>query len=169
MKTTTTKRICRAGVVAALYVTLTYVFMPFAFGPFQIRPAEALCILPLFFPETIPALFIGCAISNVTSPYAFYDVAFGSLTTLISALGTYTVGRFFKNDWTRLLLGGIFPVLLNAFMIPLVIVFLCDGAAGYATAAIAYFTFVFSIFLTESVWIYGLGIPLYFALKKLKK
>ena len=169
MKTTATKRICRAGVIAALYVTLTYVFMPFAFGPFQIRPAEALCILPLFFPESIPALFIGCAISNVTSPYAFYDVTFGSLTTLIAALGTYTVGRLIKNDCAKLLLGGAFPVLLNAFIIPLVIVFLCDGATGYATVTIAYFTFVLSIFITESIWIFGLGSPLYFALKKMKK
>lgn len=165
----TTKRLCRAGVIAALYVTLTYVFMPFAFGPFQIRPAEALCILPLFFPEAVPALFIGCALSNITSPFAFYDVVFGSLTTLLAAFSTYLVGRFFKKDVFKVLLGGAFPVLLNAFIIPLVIVFLCGGAQGYATAFTAYVTFVFSLFCTESVWIYGLGTPLYFALKKMKK
>ena len=47
----TTKRLCRAGLVAALYVALIYAFSPFAFGLglIQIRPAEALCILPLFF------------------------------------------------------------------------------------------------------------------------
>lgn len=165
----TTKRLCRAGVIAALYVTLTYVFMPFAFGPFQIRPAEALCILPLFFPEAVPALFVGCALSNITSPFAFYDVLFGSLTTLFAAFGTYLVGRFLKKDVFKVLLGGAFPVLLNAFIIPLVIVFLCGGAQGYATALTAYVTFVFSLFCTESVWVYGLGTPLYFALKKMKK
>ncbi len=162
------KRLCRAGVIAALYVSLTYAFMPFAYGPLQIRPAEALCILPLFFPDAIPALCVGCALSNLTSPFAFYDILFGSLTTLIAAFGSYTVGRFFKKDLIRLLLGGIFPVLFNALIIPLIIVFLCGGAEGYASATIAYFTFVGSLFLTQSVWVYALGAPLYFGVKRLR-
>ena len=45
----TAKRICRAGVIAALYIVLTYSFGQIAYqGIVQIRPAEALCILPLF-------------------------------------------------------------------------------------------------------------------------
>ena len=91
-----TKRLCRGGVIAALYVALTYAFAPFAFGPIQIRPAEALCILPLFFVEAIPALYVGCMLSNIASPYAVYDLFLGSLVTLLAALGTYMVGRFFK-------------------------------------------------------------------------
>ena len=47
----TTKRLCRAGIIAALYTALTYAFAPLAFGPFQVRPAEALCILALIYPE----------------------------------------------------------------------------------------------------------------------
>ena len=167
--TSFTKRLCRAGIISALYVALTYAFMPFAFGPFQIRPAEALCILPLFFPEAIPALFIGCALSNLASPYAFYDVTFGSLATLLACFGTYFVGRLFKKDWLRISLGGIFPVLVNAFVIPLVIVFLCGGADGFTGVAVAYFSYVGSIFLTECVWVYALGTPLYFGVKRMKK
>ena len=83
-----TKRLCRAGVISALYVVLTYAFAPFAFGPFQIRPAEALCILPLFYADAIPALFIGCALSNLLSAYSVFDVVIGSLTTLLAALFT---------------------------------------------------------------------------------
>ena len=161
-----TKRLCRAGVIAALYVALTYVFMPFAFGPLQIRPAEALCILPLFFPEAIPALYVGCMLSNLTSPYFIYDVFVGSLATLLAAFGTYMVGRFIKNTVLKFFIGGIFPVLFNAFIIPLIIVFLCGGDAGFASAGIAYFTFVCSIGLTEILWVYGLGAPLYFTIRK---
>ena len=161
-----TKRLCRAGVIAALYVALTYVFMPFAFGPLQIRPAEALCILPLFFPEAIPALYVGCMLSNLTSPYLIYDVFVGSLATLIAAFGTYIVGRYIKNTALKIFLGGLFPVLSNAFIIPIIIVFLCGGAEGYASATIAYFSFAFSIGLTETLWVYGLGAPIYLALKK---
>ena len=163
-----TKRLCRAGVIVALYVALTYAFMPFAFGPFQIRPAEALCVLPLFFPEAIPALCVGCAISNFTSPYAFFDVAFGTLATLLSAFGTYFVGKFFKKELAKIVLGGIFPVICNALIIPFVIVFLCGGAEGYASVTIAYFTFFASIFLTESIWVYALGTPVYFGIKRLR-
>lgn len=163
-----TKRLCRAGIIAALYVAFTYAFMPFAFGPFQIRPAEALCILPLFFPEAVPALYVGCMLSNLTSPYLFYDVFIGSLTTLLAALGTYFVGRLVKKPTLKILLGGAFPVLCNTFIIPLIIVFLCGGTEGFESATIAYFTFVGSFFLTESVWVYALGTPLYFTIKRLR-
>ena len=93
-RTFSTKRLCRAGVIAALYVATTYAFMPFAFGPLQIRPAEALCILPLFFVEAVPALYVGCMLSNLVSPFFLYDVLIGSLATLLAALVTYMVGVF---------------------------------------------------------------------------
>ena len=165
----TTKRLCRAGIIAALYVALTYAFAPLAYGPFQVRPAEAFCILPIFFPEAIPALYIGCMLSNLASPYLFYDVFIGSLATLFAALSSYMVGRWIKKDPLRLILCGFFPILFNAAIIPLIIVFLCGGAEGFASVWIAYFTFMGSIALTEAVWIYGLGTPLYFTLQRLQK
>ena len=163
-----TKRLCRAGIIAALYVVLTYVFAPLAFGPFQIRPAEALCILPLFFFEAVPALYVGCMISNLASPFFFYDVIIGSLVTLTAALISYLVGVFFKKDSVKLFLGGLAPVLLNAIFIPVIIVFFCGDPTQTEVWA-SYFTFVGSIFLTEAVWVYGLGSPLYFFFSKRKK
>ena len=114
-KNSIAQRLCRAGVISALYVALTYAFMPFAFGPFQFRPAEALCILPLFFPEAIPALYVGCMLSNLASPFLIYDVFIGSFATLLAALTTYMVGRFCKKTWTKIVFGGLAPVLCNAF------------------------------------------------------
>ena len=165
----TTKRLCRAGIIAALYVALTYAFAPFAFGPFQIRPAEALCILPAFFPEAIPALYIGCMLSNLASPYFVYDVFIGSLATLLAALGSYLVGRFLKKEPFRFLLCGFFPVLCNAVIIPFIIVFLCGGNIGYESVTIAYFAYMGSLALTEAVWVYALGTPLYFSVKRLRE
>lgn len=56
----TAKRLCRAGIIAALYVALTYAFGALSYQGFvQIRPAEALCILPLFFPEAVPRSISG--------------------------------------------------------------------------------------------------------------
>ena len=164
----TTQRLCRAGVIAALYVALTYAFAPIAYGPLQVRPAEALCILPVFFPEAIPALYIGCMLSNLASPYFVYDVLIGSLATLLATLTAYMVGRFIKKEPFRFILCGLPTVIFNAVFIPLIIVFLCGGAEGFESAIIAYFTFAGSIALTETVWVYALGAPLYSAITRLQ-
>ena len=163
-----TKRLCRAGIIAALYVALTYVFAPFAFGPLQIRPAEALCILALLYPEAIPALWVGCMLSNIASPFFLYDVFIGSLATLLAAFVAYLVGRFIKNIPLKIILGGIPTILFNAAIIPLIIVFLCGGGEGFPSAWIAYLTYAGSIALTEAVWVYALGTPLFLAVRKLK-
>ena len=158
----TTKRICRAGVVAALYVVLTWSLGAFAYGPLQIRPAEALCILPLFFPETIPALWIGCMLANLLSAYGVYDILLGSLATLIAASLTYICGRIFKNDILRVAIGGLWPVLCNAFIIPAVWILaqMPDVVYWYEFAVMV---------LNESIWIYALGVPLYFGIAGLRK
>lgn len=173
----TTKRLCRAGIIAALYVALTYAFMPIAYqGVLQIRPAEALCVLPLFFPEAVPALYVGCMLSNLASPFLIYDVFVGSLATLVASLGTYLVGRLIREESKRaavhigrVLAGGIFPILCNAFVIPLVIVFLCGDASAGNTLAIAYWVNFGSLCATEALWVYGLGIPLYFFVMRMRQ
>ena len=166
----TTKRLCRAGIIAALYVALTYAFGAIAYqGVVEIRPAEALCILPLFFPEAVPALWIGCMLANLGSPFIMYDVPIGGLATLIAALCTYGVGRLIKNHAARFAAGGIFPVLVNAFIIPLVIVFLCGDLCGAETAGAAYWICFGSLCATEAVWVYALGALLYFGILGLRK
>ena len=112
----TTKRICRAGVIAALYVALTYAFGALSYQGFlQIRPAEALCILPLFYVEAIPALYLGCMLSNLASPFLVYDVFVGSLATLVAAIGTWAIGKLLREEAKsfavhigRVGLGGLF-------------------------------------------------------------
>ena len=165
----TTQRLCRAGVIAALYVALTYAFAPIAYGPLQVRPAEALCILPVFFPEAIPALYIGCMLSNLASPYFVYDVLIGSLATLLATLTAYMVGRFIKKEPFRFILCGLPTVIFNAVFIPLIIVFLCGGSEGFDSATIAYFSFVLSLFITQSVCVYGIGTPLCVFLNKMRE
>lgn len=164
-----TKKLCRAGVVSALYVTLTLIFAPFAFGPIQVRPAEALCLLPLIFPETIAGLFVGCALSNLASPFVLYDVTFGATATLLAGIGTFLIGKYVQNTALKISLGGIFPVLINALIIPFVIVVLCGDTGGYQTAFIAYLWYALGILLTQAVWVYGLGTPLYISILKLQK
>ena len=172
----TTKRICRAGVIAALYVALTYAFGALSYQGFlQIRPAEALCILPLFYVEAIPALYLGCMLSNLASPFLVYDVFVGSLATLVAAIGTWAIGKLLREEAKsfavhigRVGLGGLFPVLANAFVIPAVIVFLC-GDLTYGTLSATYWTYFGSMAATESLWIFALGTFLYALVLRMRR
>ncbi len=170
MKPFTAKRLCRAGVISALYVALTYAFGALSYSGFlEIRPAEALTILPLFFGEAVPALYIGCMIANLGSPFFVYDVFIGSLATLIASLCTYFIGKTVRNKVAKFTLGGLFPVVINAIVIPMIIVFLCKDTGGYESVKTAYFVFAGSIFITQAVWVYGLGAPIYFSVEKLRE
>lgn len=157
-----TKSLCRAGLIAALYAVLTWVLGPLAYGIFQIRPAEALCVLPLFYIEAIPALYIGCILANLLSAYGPFDIFLGSLATLLAAFCTWGVGRLIKNDIVRVVVGGFFPVILNAFIIPAVWIL----AAEFP---VVYWVEFAHMILNESVWIYALGIPLYYSISALRK
>jgi len=166
----TTKRICRAGIIAALYVAFTYAFGALSYeGILQIRPAEALTILPLFFPEAVPALYIGCMLANIPSQFWVYDVFVGSLATLVAAVGTWLVGKFVRNEIAKVALGGFFPVIVNAIVIPLIIVFLCAEPTEGAVAAASYWMTFASLFITQAVWVYALGIPLYLLVRRMRK
>ncbi len=159
------KRICLAAIIAALYASLSLVFGSLSYQGFlQIRPAEALCVLPLFFPEAVVGLTVGCVIANTGSPFFLYDVIVGSSLTLVSSLITLWVGRKWK-DRKGFLVGGLFPVLFNGFGVPFIIVFLCGDFTGGVWTA--YFTFVASVLATEAVWVYGLGGGLYASIKRL--
>jgi uncharacterized membrane protein len=156
-----TKRLCRSGIIAAAYAALTLAFAPVAYGPIQIRPAEALTILPLFFIESVPALFIGCLIANLLSPYGMIDIVMGSLTTLLAAIVTYYIGKVFKKYFLKIILGGFPPVILNAVILP--IVWAIAGGTG------AFFANFFPILITQIIFVYALGMPLYYSIISLQK
>lgn len=103
-----------AAAIAAIYVVLTMLFAPISFGPVQFRISEALCILPYFTPAAVPGIFLGCFLSNFLCGAAVLDVVFGSLATLIGALGSYALR---KNRWAVCLP----PILSNTIIIPWVL------------------------------------------------
>ena len=157
-----TRALARAGIIAALYVVLSLAVFPVASGAIQFRPSEALCVLPLFFPEAIPALFIGCMLSNLITGCFVWDIFFGSAITLIAAILTYIVGTIIKKNGLKTFAGGFFPVTLNAFFLP-IIWYYCYGELEYV-----YILQVAFLLISQSVSVYALGIPLYFAVKRLR-
>ena len=113
----TVRQIAVAGVIAALYAVLSYFASIFnvAYGPIQCRFSEALCVLPFFFPEAVPGLFLGCLAANLLSPYGVLDIVFGSLATLLAAVWTARCGK----KW----LAPLPPVVCNAVIVGAVIAF----------------------------------------------
>ena len=106
----------QAAMIAAIYVVLTIVFAPSSFGEVQVRIAEALTILPVFTPAAIPGLFIGCLLANFLGGAAALDVIFGSIATLIGAVGSYLLR---KNRY----LVSVPPILANMIIVPWVLRF----------------------------------------------
>ena len=145
--------ICQAAVIAALYVVLTYVFSAFASGVIQVRVSEALTILPAFTPAAIPGLVIGCLLSNTLTGCVLLDIIFGSVATLIGALGSYALRR---HKW----LVPIPPIVSNMIIVPFVL--------RYAYGATDAFPFMIAtVGAGEIISCYLLGMLLYGALKKM--
>ena len=162
MKNFDTKKLARCGIIAGLYVVLSLITLPVASGAIQFRASEGLTILPLFFPEAIPALFVGCMLSNLITGCAPMDIIFGSAVTLVASVLTYGAGKLLKNTSLKIIAGGIFPVLLNAFLLPLIWVW-CYGTGEYVYGL--QFTF---LLISQSVSVYALGTPIYLGVKRLK-
>ena len=116
--------------IAALYVALTYFSNLFglANGAIQFRISEALCILPIFLPEAVPGLFVGCLISNLITSANVFDIIFGSLATLIGAVGA----RLLRKLPAGLLWTATLPtVLSNMLIVPPVLIFAYGATDAY--------------------------------------
>lgn len=111
----TTGRITQGAAIAAVYVALTMIVAPIAFGPVQFRISEALCVLPYFLPSAVPGVTVGCFLANLLCGAAPLDVVFGSIATLIGAVGSYYLGK--KNKW----LVCLPPILSNTIIVPWVL------------------------------------------------
>ncbi len=83
--------LAQGAIIAALYVVLTMIAtsVGLSSGVIQVRISEALCVLPVFTPAAIPGLFIGCILANIFSGCLPWDIVFGSIATLLGAVGTY--------------------------------------------------------------------------------
>ena len=107
----------QGAMIAALYVVLTFIanLAGLASGVIQVRLSEALTILPVFTAAAVPGLAIGCVLANLLTGCAIWDVVFGSLATLIGAVGT----RLLRGQSP--VLAVLPPILSNIIIVPLVL------------------------------------------------
>lgn len=133
MKQTRTKiRMMTYGaLIAALYVALTYLsaLLGLSGGVIQIRFSEALTVLPaivpaLYAPGTVIGLFIGCILANTLTGALVWDIIFGSLATLLGALGTWLLRRLpciRSKLHPGIALAWLPPTLANTLIVPFVL------------------------------------------------
>ncbi|MCD8153094.1 MAG: QueT transporter family protein [Clostridiales bacterium] len=154
----------QAAMIAALYVVLTFVANAFglANGSVQVRFSEALTILPFFTSAAVPGLYIGCILANILTGCALPDILFGSLATLIGALGTLYLGKAArKNPAHKTLfawLSPVPPIAANGVIVPLVL--------RYAYGIIPLWFSVITVIAGEIISCGIFGLILLFALKK---
>ena len=84
----TTKQLTTAAVIAAVYAALTLLLPIPQYGGVQLRVAEAMTVLPFFFPEAIPGLAVGCFLANLLGSPFVLDWIFGTMATLLAAIWT---------------------------------------------------------------------------------
>ena len=146
------KSLVYGAVIAAIYAVLTILFSWISYGPVQFRISEALTVLPVFLPCAIPGLTIGCVVANLLGGYGVYDIVFGSLATLLGALGT----SYFKN---KPVLAALSPVVTNSLIVGSMLYFVVpdSGALLFNMASVGF---------GELVICFGLGLPLIQLLKK---
>lgn len=157
-----------AAVIAALYVVLTMLANSLGLANYaiQVRFSEALTILPFFTPAAIPGLFIGCLLSNILTGCMPLDVLFGSLATLIGAVGTYFLcGQARASAQTsrsKTWLASLPPILANTLIVPFVLayVYKFEGSIPY---------FMITVALGEIISCGLLGMMLLKTLQKYRK
>ena len=126
----TTLLLTRAGMIAAIYVVLTMLAatLGLSSGAIQLRLSEALCLLPLIFPEAVFGLTLGCALANMITGCVFWDIIFGSVATLIGALGAYLLRKLpEKFDFAA----TIPTILANAIIVPFILMWAYGVEDGY--------------------------------------
>lgn len=137
--------ITQAALIAALYTVLTMIAAGFdlASGAIQVRFSEALTVLPFLTPAAVPGLTLGCLLSNILTGCALPDVIFGTLATLLGALGTYALRE-------HRFLCAVPPIVSNALIIPFVLTYAYHIPGGIPL-------FMLTVGLGELISCMGLG------------
>ncbi len=151
--------LCRIAVIAAIYFVATYFLAPISFGEIQFRISEGMMILPLFFPDSIVGLTLGCVLANLSSPFGIIDVGLGSLATLIGGIGTFFLGKILNGKKMRPFISLIPPVVSNVLIVPLV--WLLTGTDD------SYWVLAASLFVSETISVYAIGLPLYYNIDRI--
>lgn len=117
-----TRRLVRAALIAGIYVALCLISQPLAYGGVQFRISEALTLLPVFTPDAVWAVTLGCFLANLLS-YSPWDLLFGTAATLTAAVLTWKLRRFRTKGGVPIL-ACLPPILVNMVVVGLEITYI---------------------------------------------
>jgi len=137
------KVITRGAMITGIYIVITYLLAPVSFGPLQFRLAEALTVLPILYPEAVPALFLAVMLSNIIGGLGLVDIIGGSLVTLLAAAVTYK----FRHS----IIAYLSPIIFNGLLVSLYLALLFE---------LPYWLTAVQITISQAVVILLFGYPL---------
>lgn len=143
---------CQAGLIGALYTVITVLIGPFGSSAIQCRVSEALCVLPVFTSAAIPGVTLGCLLSNLLTNGLWQDVVFGTMATLIGAIGARCLRRL---PW----LAPLPTVVVNVLVVPHVLAYAYHVEDGIPFLML-------TVGIGELLSAYGLGMLLWAALRR---
>ncbi len=146
------KYLAEVAIIASIYVVLTVGLSWLSYGQIQFRVAEALLILVFYRKSGIAGLVLGCLIANIFSPIGWPDIIFGTLGSVFAVYGIYLLKD--KNIFLALIPGVIFNAIFVALELKLFF-------------NLPYFVSAAYVGIGQTIVIYALGIPLFYALKKI--
>ena len=148
--TSDTNFLVASAAIAALYAVLTLILPVASYGPIQFRFSEILVLLVFYNKRFIPGLVLGCAIANLFSPMAWFDVIFGTLSSYIA---------FRLMDKTdNLFIASLFPVLMVS--VPAIGTYLILDSSG------AFITMLFSFMSSEFIMVSIIGVLIFKILER---
>jgi uncharacterized membrane protein len=146
------KYLAEVAIIAAIYTILTVMLSWISYGQIQFRVAEALLVLVLYKKSGPAGLVLGCLIANIFSPFGLPDIIFGTLGSVFAVSGIYLLRK--QNIFVSLLPG----VIANAILVGLELKIFVN---------LPFFLTAMYVAAGQAIVIYALGIPLYYALKKI--
>ena len=151
-----TRQLTRGALIAALYTAISLMLAPISMGMegIDLRIAEAFTLLPVLLPEAVPAVFVGCVLTNLLAGGAMPDIILGSLATLIAALCTR------KLRGKSPLIAALPPVVLNLLIVGPMVHYLY-------TPTIPLPLCMLSVGAGQAISCYALGLPLLAAVRRL--
>jgi len=150
-----TKQLVRNAVVAALYVAVTLLFP--SFTALQIRISEVFAHLPVFNKKYTVGLLLGVAVANLWSPFAFYDILFGTIHSAVSVSLTLLITKKMKSKTKKMVVNTV-VFSLTSFILALMISIVDPSGVAFLPT---YISLILSIGIIMAV-----GIPIMTLLDK---
>lgn len=154
-----TRQLVLNGLIAALYFTITLLTANVAYHGIQFRFAEALLLLVFIDKKLTFGVLIGTFLANFFGPFGLIDAVFGTLATVVALICMLVLASKVRPSVLNMAISGIFPTIVNALYVPLLLAFM-DPTVTFE----AYLPIALSVAIGEFAVVSLMGSVIFFAL-----